>query len=184
MERRRPGNRAAAFHLGRGDDTLSGFVTIADADQDVILALNNAHAVELSWLEPARLRHLITAAYYARMTPDRRAFLLAFTADADYDSPNFLWFRERHARFVYIDRVVVAAEARGHGLARALYADLFARAGSDRHSLACCEVNIDPPNPASDRFHAALGFTEAGRATTPACKTVRYLVNTLKPNVA
>jgi len=118
------------------------------------------------------------------MTPDRRAFLLAFTADADYDSPNFLWFRERHARFVYTDRVVVAAEARGHGLARALYADLFARAGSDRHSLACCEVNIDPPNPASDRFHAALGFTEAGRATTPACKTVRYLVNTLKPNVA
>jgi uncharacterized protein len=33
--------------------------------------------------------------------------MLAFDQDADYDSPNFLWFRERLARFVYADRVVV-----------------------------------------------------------------------------
>ncbi len=43
------------------------------------------------------------------------ALLLAFDQAADYDSPNFLWFRERFPRFVYVDRIVVAGEARGRG---------------------------------------------------------------------
>ena len=56
------------------------------------------------------------------------ALLLTFDQAADYDSPNFLWFRERYPAFVYVDRVVVADSARGRGLARALYDDLFAAA--------------------------------------------------------
>jgi hypothetical protein len=39
-----------------------------------------------------------------------------------------------------------------------------------------CEVNADPPNPASDAFHTALGFAEVGSASIHAgSKTVRYL---------
>src|SRR4029434_6608111 len=34
------------------------------------------------------------------------------------------WFRRRYRRFVYIDRVVVAAHARGQGLAQGMYSDL------------------------------------------------------------
>jgi uncharacterized protein len=38
-----------------------------------------------------------------------------------------------------------------------------------------CEVNIDPPNPASEAFHLALGFKEVGQATIHGgTKTVRY----------
>ncbi len=67
--------------------------------------------------------------------------------------------------------------ARKHGLARTLYADAFAVARARDLPVVCCEVNIDPPNPASDAFHAALGFSETGRAYLPARnKTVRYLV--------
>ncbi|TIP69850.1 MAG: GNAT family N-acetyltransferase, partial [Mesorhizobium sp.] len=72
--------------------------------------------------------------------------------------PNFLWFRERYPRFVYVDRVVVAGEARGRGHARRLYEDLFDHALRAGQTIVTCEVNAEPPNPASDAFHAALGF--------------------------
>jgi predicted GNAT superfamily acetyltransferase len=46
-----------------------------------------------------------------------------------------------------------------------------------RHNTGIvCEVNLDPPNPASDAFHAALGFAEVGTAVIDnGDKTVRYL---------
>jgi predicted GNAT superfamily acetyltransferase len=145
-----------------------------------LLALNNAHAQELSWLEPERLRHLVSQAFLARRIGNLDAFLLAFEQDADYDSPNFLWFRARYPRFVYVDRIVVAASARGRGCARRLYQDLFEQAEMAGHACVVCEVNISPPNPASDAFHAALGFVEVGRASVHAgTKTVRYLSRTL-----
>jgi predicted GNAT superfamily acetyltransferase len=141
-----------------------------------LLALNNAHARELSWLEPARLRHLIEQAFLARRISDLDAFLLAFDQDADYDSPNFRWFCVRYPRFVYVDRIVVASSARGRGCARRLYQDLFEHAAKAGHERVVCEVNSNPPNPGSDAFHAALGFVEVGSASIHnGSKTVRYL---------
>src|SRR5688500_8216080 len=128
-----------------------------------VLALNNDHAVELSLLDGAQLAALLTHAFHARRIGSLDAFLIAFDERAAYDSPNYLWFRDRHARFVYVDRVAVAPHARGHGLGRLLYADLFRRARAAGHDLVGCEVNVTPPNPASDAFHAALGFSEVGR---------------------
>ena len=81
-------------------------------DIERLLALNNAHATELSWLDQTRLATLIERAFFVRALGEDEAFLLAFDQDADYDSPNFLWFRARHERFVYVDRIVVAAAAR------------------------------------------------------------------------
>ena len=144
-------------------------------DDAAALALNNAHAVELSWLDARRFAELVDRAFAARRI-GRVAFLLAFDQDADYDSPNFLWFRERYPRFVYVDRVVVAPAARGQGHARRLYEDLFDQARRRGHDHVVCEVNLQPPNPASDAFHARLGFAEAGQAVLPGgAKAVRYL---------
>jgi len=141
-----------------------------------LLALNNAHAQELSWLEPERLEHLVAQAFLARRIGNLDAFLLAFDQSADYDSPNFLWFRARYPRFVYVDRIVVASSARGRGCARRLYQDLFEHAGKAGHDRVVCEVNTRPPNPVSDAFHAALGFVEVGSARIhEGSKTVRYL---------
>jgi len=141
-----------------------------------LLALNNAHARELSWLEPDHLARLVSTAWLALRIGNVAGFLLAFDQDADYDAGNFLWFRARLTRFVYIDRVVVAATARGRGHARRLY-DAVSRQASDAgHDRIVCEVNLDPPNPASDAFHAALGFAEVGTAVIDnGDKTVRYL---------
>jgi uncharacterized protein len=144
-----------------------------------LLALNNAHAQELSWLEPERLEYLVGEAFLARRIGDLDAFMLAFDQDARYDSPNFLWFRARYPRFVYVDRIVVAASARGRGCARRLYHDLFEHAVRSGHDRVVCEVNKIPPNPASDAFHAALGFTEVGTASVDdGSRTVRYLSHT------
>jgi hypothetical protein len=157
------------------------FPPIAVAMDDA-LALNNAHAVELSHADRARFEHLCRVAYRAVWSPGREGFLMAFDQDADYDSVNFLWFRERFDRFVYVDRIVVSAAARGKGVARQLYADLFATARAAGHVRIVCEVNSHPPNPASDAFHAALGFVEVGAAALPGHdatsaegKRVRYL---------
>jgi predicted GNAT superfamily acetyltransferase len=147
-----------------------------DADDVAALALNNAHATELSFLEPLRFAQLVRGAFLARRIGDVEALLIAFDQDADYDSPNFLWLRERYRRFVYVDRIVVAPAHRGRGLARRLYDDLFEQARQRGHDQIVCEVNTQPPNPASDAFHVRLGFLEVGRALLPGgAKAVRYL---------
>ena len=45
-----------------------------------LLALNNAHAQELSWLEPERLEYLIGEAFLARRIGELDAFLLMANA--------------------------------------------------------------------------------------------------------
>jgi predicted GNAT superfamily acetyltransferase len=169
------------------DDQAIYSVAAADVIQTdplgkTLLALNNAHARELSWLEPERLEYLVGEAFLARRVGELDAFLLAFDQDARYDSPNFIWFAERYPRFVYVDRIVVASSARGRGCARRLYDDLFERAVAAGHDRMVCEVNQSPPNPASDAFHAALGFVEVGTASVSGgSRTVRYLSRDLIP---
>lgn len=146
---------------------------------DDLLALNNRNAEQTSWLEAARFEHMVGSAFMALHVPDAKALLVAFDQNADYKSPNFLWFRDRLDRFVYIDRIIVDGQARGLGLARRLYGQLFDLAREAGHNLVACEVNSMPPNPGSDAFHAALGFVEAGCATLSPGKSVRYLTRPL-----
>ena len=151
------------------------------ADEAAVLVLNNENAAELSWLEPQELSALIATSFSASRIGDVEAFLLTFDQTATYDSPNFLWFRKRYPSFVYVDRIVVAASARGRGHARRLYEDLFVRAAAAGHDIVTCEVNLDPPNPGSDAFHAALGFREVGEAVIHGGKkAVRYYAKQLK----
>ena len=157
---------------------------IAEQHLDAVLALNNLHAVETSWLDRARLGRMIGTSYAASMVcegPDLGAFLIAFDESADYDSPNFLWFRARRPRFIYVDRIVTAAASRGRGHARLLYEHLFDRAAAQGGADVVCEVNLVPPNAASDAFHDKMGFVEIGRARlSGAAKTVRYLAATIR----
>jgi uncharacterized protein len=107
------------------------------------------------------------------------AFLLAMDETADYDSLNFLWFRNRYPAFVYIDRIVVGSEHRRAGFGAALYSDLFKWASGRTPRLAC-EVNLRPPNEPSVRFHAGLGFVPVGtQETDGGGKTVSLMVREL-----
>ena len=93
---------------------------------------------------------------------DVAAFLLAFREGADYDSPNYLWFAQHYDRFLYIDRVVVAAAHQGKRLGAGLYRDLFDFARQSAVPRVTCEFDVEPPNEVSRRFHASFGFREVG----------------------
>jgi uncharacterized protein len=110
-------------------ERTSGDVSRLDAS--ITLQLNNAHAKETSELNLASLTTLLGMACYARgIDQGKTAFLIALDHTAPYENPNFAWFKSAYQSFVYIDRVVVAESARGRGIARLLYEDLFAAARS------------------------------------------------------
>lgn len=134
-------------------------------DFAAILALNAASVWALSPLAPAQLQALHAQCWHHRVAERGAAvaaFLLALRPGAAYESPNYRWFCSRYAEFVYVDRIVVDAAARRDGLATLLYADLIARARAAGLPCVTCEFDIDPPNAASQRFHARLGFREVG----------------------
>lgn len=147
----------------------------ATADEAALLRLNNDHALELSELTPDEFRELLKVAWRVRVTDDLSAMVVAFDQDTVRSSQNFDWFKARHPRFAYIDRVVVSPATRGQGLARALYEDVIAAARAEGQSLLCAEVNLDPPNPASDALHTSMGFAPVGSAALIGRdKSVRY----------
>jgi uncharacterized protein len=142
-----------------------------------LLQLNNDNARETSHLTAEKFASMIEAARIATVIEPALAFMLAFDQDDRYDGGHFQWFRRHLDRFLYIDRVIVSATHRRHGLGRLLYEDLIRRAGQLSCPLIACEVNFRPPNPVSDAFHARFGFVELGRATVDDGKrSVRYLI--------
>jgi predicted GNAT superfamily acetyltransferase len=152
-------------------------------DLGAVHALNQAAVPHVNSLTPEALAELIGQSRFCRVAEVGgaiAAFLLALGPEADYASPNFLWFRERYPRFAYVDRVVVAEQARGRGLGRLLYEALetFARRRAPRLT---CEVNLHPPNPGSLAFHRRLGFRQVGiQDTEGGTKTVALLVKELR----
>ena len=155
------------------------FRAIVPTDFETLLKLNNEHAIQTSLLDHSRLERMVSIAFFSRTIESKQALLLAFDQSSDYDSINFRWFRERYPRFIYIDRIIVAASERGNGIARSMYADLFVEARVRGQDVITAEVNHLPPNPGSDAFHAALGFAEVGRGSPVPGKEVRYLIKTL-----
>ena len=156
---------------------MSGITALSAQPSTALNALNNAFAKETSFLDAADWARLTGMARFAFATPE--AFVVAFDQDADYDSPNFLWFRDRYERFAYVDRIVVADSAHGKGLGRALYERLFEAAKAEGYPCLMAEVNTNPPNPGSLSFHARMGFETVGEATFSPEKSVRYFARTL-----
>ena len=132
-----------------------------------ILALNEESVDVLAPLSRARLELLDSLASYHRVALDDATkgvvgFVLAFGSDVRHDSVNFGWFATRYPSFLYVDRVVVSSQWRGRGVGRALYLELFAFARRAGYERVTCEIDTDPPNPASERFHDGFGFREVG----------------------
>jgi predicted GNAT superfamily acetyltransferase len=143
-------------------------------DLPAILALNNAHAKDVNALTAEALQALLAVAAHARVVDGDKGFLIALSEQTPPQGPNHAWFLARYPAFVYIDRVVVAPEARGMGHARRLYEDLAADAAG---RPLCCEVNLVPPNPGSMTFHERIGFVACGEGDDPRTgKRVRYLI--------
>ena len=138
---------------------------ITEADLDGVLALNNSAGRSIIPIDAARLRRLHDEAAYFRVAEidgGLAGFLIALRPDADYDSPNFRWFKAHVPDFVYIDRIVVGRPYRGHGLGRVFYADVQSFA-EVRSPVLACEVFLEPRDDASVLFHGTYGFQEVGQ---------------------
>ena len=137
-----------------------------EADFGGILALNEAEVVQTSPMDRARLSELDRLAavhWVAEVEGQVVAFLLAMREGAAYDSENYRWFAARYPRFLYVDRIVVDAAHAGQGIGARLYRRLFDHACANGIAQIACEYNLEPPNPASQAFHARFGFVGVGQ---------------------
>jgi predicted GNAT superfamily acetyltransferase len=138
---------------------------VREHDLDAVLALNNEAGTGILATDRSRLRHLYEIAHYFRVAEQEDrilGFLIAMRPDAGYTSPNFRWFQARYESFVYIDRIVIASESRGHGLGRIFYCDVQSYA-EVRVPLLTCEVFLEPRNDQTVLFHGTMGFQEVGQ---------------------
>lgn len=90
------------------------------------------------------------------------AFLIALREGLDYQSENYLWFSKHYARFLYVDRIVIDKPYRSMGLGRRLYREIMEHAWRTQVSAVTAEIDTEPYNEVSLKFHEAMGFQEVG----------------------
>ncbi|MBW2438755.1 MAG: GNAT family N-acetyltransferase [Deltaproteobacteria bacterium] len=154
-------------------------------DLEHLLELNQSNLPHVGSITQSDMEHLHSQAIYfpvAEFNGQTAGFLIAFNPEADYASLNYLWFKNRYPAFVYIDRVVIAAEARRKGIANSLYRDLEHFAGERKIPLMACEYNLRPKNEVSRQFHQRYGFNEVGtQETENGKKTVSLQIKQVVP---
>lgn len=142
---------------------------LAAADIPALVAINDAAYPAVPITSVAEFTELVANSaltLVAEVDGEPVGFVLAMEPGLDYASENYRWFSARSNDFFYIDRIVLSEHAAGKGLGRELYGRVFEAARARGASEVTCEVNVEPPNPRSLAFHAALGFTEVGRQGT------------------
>jgi predicted GNAT superfamily acetyltransferase len=135
-------------------------------DYGAIVALNEREVQQTSAMDLQRLHELARMSCCLKVAGIGgrvAAFLLAMREGAPYQNDNYGWFAAQFPQFVYVDRIVVGADFAGQKVGSRLYQDLFEYARTNGVKVITCEYNIDPPNPASKRFHDKFGFKELGR---------------------
>lgn len=148
-------------------------MTIGDAA--AVVALNETVVAVTSPMDTGRFAELLALSRFAEVAErDGRVagFILAMAEGAAYDNGNYAWFSDALKGFVYIDRVVVAAETRGSGLGGQFYQRLATRAREHGARWLAAEIDSDPPNPGSLSFHQRLGFAAIGERRLDSGKAV------------
>ncbi|MFC4728069.1 GNAT family N-acetyltransferase [Coralloluteibacterium thermophilus] len=138
---------------------------VREHELDSVLALNNTAGPSILALDAPALHRLWSIADYFRVAEVDgllAGFLIAMDRSADYDSPNFRWFRERYDAFLYVDRIVVATTRRGAGVGRVFYADVQSYA-EVRVPMLTSEVFLDEGSDAALLFHGTFGYGEVGQ---------------------
>ena len=157
---------------------------IESADLTWVLAINNANTPGVSELTLSELETDIANCLHALAIDNEHgevcAFCITFAPDAPDAGANHRWFADRFESFVYLDRIAIDPTYQNLGLGVLLYQSVEQQMiASAQHSLLCCEVNLEPPNPGSLRFHHRIGFAEVGQHSPQQ----NYLVSMLSKNL-
>ncbi len=155
---------------------------VSTGDMNEILTLNEAVVPAVNSI-PIEDMHWFAenAAYFRVAVADVRlaAFLIGLRPGVAYESVNYSWFCNHYEDFGYIDRIAVAEHARRHGLATRMYDDFRASLEGFVGTMTC-EVNLQPPNEGSMRFHERYGFSQVGsQLTEGGRKEVALMAKTL-----
>jgi len=162
-----------------------GFILrdVEDSDLELVLQMNEIAVPAVSSIDIVQMRWFATHAAYFRVATREDvigAFMIGMRPGTDYASPNYRWFCDAYDDFGYVDRIVVATEARRHGLATRIYRDFEAALPAEVTALTC-EVNIEPPNESSMQFHERFGFERVGsQKTDGGAKEVALLAKELR----
>ena len=138
---------------------------VREHELDLVLALNNAAGPGILPMDAGKLRFFWEHADYFRVAEKDgllAGFLVGLSQDAPHDSPNFLWFRERYPKFLYIDRIVIASSRRGAGVGRVFYGDVQSFSEVRVPRLAA-EVFLEGSSHPALLFHGSFGFREVGQ---------------------
>ena len=151
------------------------------ADLARVLEINNANTPGVSELTKDELQTDLSNSLHALAIDNEQGDVCAFCITFDPNAPdagaNHQWFAERYKSFVYLDRIAIDSNHQNRGLGALLYQAVEQHMlESAEHSLLCCEVNLEPPNPGSLRFHHRIGFTEIGQQSFDNEHTVSLLV--------
>ena len=140
------------------------------------LRLNDEFVHWTAPMDSKELKFVLSHADYARQIDGGAGMLIGYSHDTAYpDHKNLEWLRQRLTKFFYIDRIIINAAHQSAGLGQLLYQDVANFARARGHSHLACEVNTEPDNPASHRFHLRFGFEPIGEQDFPDYgKSVRY----------
>ena len=139
------------------------------ADLPRVLEINNANTPGVSELTFTELETDLENSLHALSINNEQGEVCAFCITFDPGAPdagdNHRWFAERYKSFVYLDRIAIDSNHQNRGLGLVLYQAVEQHMlNSGEYSLLCCEVNLEPPNPGSLRFHQRIGFIEVGQS--------------------
>ena len=153
-------------------------LTVADIDDLALINNEGYPAVPMATVE--EMETLFEKCLYRRGAVeeggDLVGFVLALGPGVEYSSENYAFFESKFDHHFYIDRVVLSDNARGLGVGTLLYADLFAFAKAHGYGTVTCEVNLEPPNPGSLRFHRRFGFVDVDQQATKGGSVVVQLL--------
>ena len=101
---------------------------------------------------------LAVGAYYGEKLV---GFVICLPPKTEYASLNYAWFNQRYSEFLYVDRIAVGMQYQNQKIGTTLYD--FVKKNAVKNGIpVTAEVNIQPPNPGSMRFHDRHGFQQVG----------------------
>lgn len=139
-------------------------------DPQLLLEINNAAVPDVGVLDDVKARwlvHHLMMPGLALLDGRPMGLVVVLSDRCGYNSDYYRWFTDRYDNFLYVDRVVVTAEARGQGIGKQLYESIETLANELKLAIAS-DVYSEPPNTASLHFHNKMGFQTVGSQPFPA----------------
>ena len=153
---------------------------LEDRDLVAVTAINNDGypAVPISSVDEMRALVDLSCVALVAENDDHEilGFVVAMDPGLSYESENYAFFEKSFESHLYIDRIVLSEQSRGLGLGGQFYQRIFDKARADGRSAVTCEVNLEPPNPGSLRFHRRWGFVDVDTQPTKGGQVVVQLL--------